>query len=150
MQPALQEFTIPECAGIGAFWAMRSSSRRSSFGTVQTDTSIDRPDAGRGNFQQMAVGIPKVDALASQIPRAPLFDFDLVLPEPFFPSRQLGSGNRKGDVQLAISIVRRRDAERATLLEQQQGLAFAGPQRTTALSEVSDLAKTENSRIEPR
>ena len=67
----------------------------------------------------MAVRIPKVYALAAQIPRALFFDSDSVLPEPCFPSRQFGSRNRKCDVQLAISIVRRRDTERATLLEQQ-------------------------------
>src|SRR4029079_6874430 len=98
----------------------------------------------------MAVGIPEVYALATQIPRALLLDSDSVLLKPHFPSRQLGSRNREGYVEFAISITRGRDTQRTALLKQQQDLTFASLHSTTALPKVADHAKTENPLIEAR
>ncbi len=51
--------------------------------------SIDRPDAGCSDFDQMAVRIAKIDALAAQFPGALLFHRDSVLRQPCLPIRQL-------------------------------------------------------------
>jgi hypothetical protein len=49
--------------------------------------SVDRPHARRRNLDQMAVGIPKIETLATQFPHPPLFHRDTVLRQPSFPAR---------------------------------------------------------------
>jgi len=100
------QLSISGAAHRGSGLSVRVNSLLRGLVFNRTNTLIDRPDTGRGNFQQMPVGIAKVYALATQIPRALLFDSDSILFKPCFPPRQFGSRNREGDVQFAISIVR--------------------------------------------
>jgi hypothetical protein len=65
----------------------------------------------------MPVRIPKINALAAQLPRAPLFYDNSVLRQPGLPTRQLLSRNSKCDMKLAIAIVRRLNGARAALFE---------------------------------
>src|SRR5437588_10272979 len=92
----------------------------------------------------MAVRIPKVDALATQLPRALLFHRDSVLSQPCFPTHQLRSRNRKGDMKLAVAVVWRLDRARTALFEYQQHLALPSLHCAAALSEIADDPKPEN------
>jgi hypothetical protein len=80
-------------------------------------TSIDRPDTGGGDFNEVSVRISKIDALATQLPRTLLFNRDSVFCQPCFPSPQLRSRNCESDMQLSVSVVRRLDRARTALFE---------------------------------
>jgi hypothetical protein len=52
--------------------------------------SINRPGARRGEFDQMAVRVSKVEAITSQLPRPLLFYCDSSRLQPRFPVGQFG------------------------------------------------------------
>src|SRR6266480_261247 len=60
--------------------------------------SIDRPCARRGEFDQMAVGVSKVEAPASQFPRPFLLHCNSSRLEPRLPGGQFGRCDSKRDV----------------------------------------------------
>jgi len=64
--------------------------------------SVDRPCARRGEFNQMAVRVTKVEARASQFPRALLFHWNSSRLEPRFPTGQFGRRNTEREVQLTV------------------------------------------------
>src|SRR5579859_3101911 len=112
--------------------------------------SIDGPDAGGGDFYEMPVRIPEVDALTTQLPRALLFHCDPVLFQPCFPIGQFQSRNRERNMKLAVAIVRRWGQARTTFLKQQQHLAIAGLHGAAALSEIADNRKPKNPLVKSR
>src|SRR5271169_5973537 len=71
--------------------------------------SIDRPCARRGEFDQMAVRVSKVEAPAPGFPGAFLFHRDSSCLEPCLPLVQFGRWNSERDVQFSVSVVRRLD-----------------------------------------
>jgi len=54
----------------------------------------------------MPVWVPKIDALAAQLPGALLFHRDAVFRQPGLPCRQLRDGNREREMKLAVAVVR--------------------------------------------
>src|SRR6267142_4935440 len=78
---------------------------------------VHRPGAGRGKLEQVAVRITKVKATATQFPRALLLHRDTSLLKPRLPVGQFTGWDCEREVQLAISVVRRRNCSRSTLLE---------------------------------
>src|ERR1041385_8960129 len=98
----------------------------------------------------MAVRIPKIDAMPAPLPGALLLDGNSVCRQPLFPTCQLARRNRERDVQFAISIVRRGDAERGAFFEQQKHLMTAGCHGAAPPSKVADHAKAEDLLVEAR
>src|ERR1700680_3464512 len=71
---------------------------------------IDGPDAGRGKFHQMTVGIAEVKALAATRPFHAALDFDAGLAEPLLPSAKILRRNGEGEMQLSAAAMRRNHA----------------------------------------
>src|SRR6202049_2866044 len=68
---------------------------------------VDGPDAGRGKFHQMTVGIPEVKAFAATRPFHAALDFDTGLAEPLLPSAKILRRNGEGEMHLAAAAMRR-------------------------------------------
>ncbi len=63
--------------------------------------SINRPHAGRGDFEEMTVGIAEIKADAAAVPHFALFDGYTALNEPLFPRRELHRVDGESHVRLA-------------------------------------------------
>src|SRR5215469_1479622 len=61
---------------------------------LQDAGSIYRPHTGRGEFEQMAVRVPKVEAPSAQFPLALLFHGNPSLFQPRLPLAQFSRRNR--------------------------------------------------------
>src|SRR5580704_13861016 len=68
---------------------------------------IAGPDAGRGKFHQMIVGIAEIEALAATRPFHAALDFDPSLAEPLLPSAKVFRRNGEGEMQVAAAAMRR-------------------------------------------
>src|ERR1700746_3780989 len=110
--------------------------------------SVNGPDTWRGKFEQMTIGIAKIEAPSAQFPGAFFFHCNSLLGEPSFPGSQFRGWNGKCDVQFAVAIVRRCDSARGSFFEQQRYLAWTRVHRATALTKVADDWKSKNFLIE--
>src|SRR4051812_49401290 len=113
-----------------------------------TLASINRPDSGGGYFQQVPVGISKVETYAAAVPGFLLLQGDPVLRQPCFPIGQFRGRDCERDVEFAIAIVRSGDFEGGALLEQEQHLAGSGLHGAAAGSEIADDGKAEDFSVE--
>lgn len=111
---------------------------------------VDRPDAGGRDFQEVAVGIAKVEALAAPVPRLFFFDCDSVDGEPSFPGKKVGLGNGEGEMQFTIAIVRGGHGTRSPLLEEQKYLAVMHFESTAALAKTSHDAEAKDFEVKLR
>ena len=68
--------------------------------------SIHRPCTRSGEFEQMAVGVTKVEAPAARFPRTFLLHGDPLLLEPRLPVAQFSRWNCEGEVQFPVPVVR--------------------------------------------
>lgn len=110
--------------------------------------SVDRPDAGGAELEEVAVGVAKVDALAAVLPGGALLDGNSVFGEPGFPGGQGAGGNGEGKVKLAGARVWGRAGEGTLLLEKEQDLAGTDSERAAALGEISDHVEAEDLFVE--
>ena len=85
----------------GAEWSARA---------VPAAPSVHRPDAGRQQFDQMPVGISKIDAAAASRPGNDTLDRDSGTAQTLSPGLKLVPVDREPDVILARAIVRRNQA----------------------------------------
>src|SRR5205823_2081362 len=76
-----------------------------------TPCSIHGPNARGGEFEQMAIGVAKVEAPAAQFPGAFLFHGDPLLLEPGLPICQFCGWDGERQMQFSISVVRCRRRE---------------------------------------
>ncbi len=107
---------------------------------------IDRPDTRRGDFYQVPVRIPNVDALATQLPPALLFHRGFVLFQPRFPASEFGSRHRERNMKAR----HRRHAEMGLGAKHlKQHLAVAGLHSAATVSEIADNAKSEDPLVKP-
>ena len=90
----------------------------------------------------MPIRVPKVDALAAQLPRALFFHADATFWQPRFWA------NSEREMKLTVTVVRRRHAKRAALLEKQQHLSIACLQGATAIPKVTDHREAEDAPVE--
>jgi len=97
----------------------------------------------------MAVGIAKIYALATEIPRSLFFESDSMLSKPCFPSLNSEAGIAKAMCS-SPSPSCGEGMRREPRFLKSNDLTFADFHCTTALSEVAYDTKTENFRIEPR
>src|SRR5260370_29615689 len=86
----------------------------------------------------MAVRIAKVQAPTTRFPRTLFFHGDPFLLEPGLPIGQFCGWNGEREVQFAVTVMRRCDRARSSLLEEQQYLAWACVHGATALAELAD------------
>src|ERR1700722_1912554 len=91
----------------------------------------------------MPVGVSKVKTPSSQLPFFLLFHRDPFALEPSFPICQFSRRDRKRNMQLAVSTVRRLDLARRALLEQQQHLMRTALHRTAAPPKLCDHLKSK-------
>jgi|SRR5215472_12217678 len=117
-------------------------------------SSIDGPETGSGEFEEVGVGIAEVDAAAAEGPSDLTFDVNGVSGETRLPSAEIACGNGKSDVNLAGAAVGRDDASRknegsgarATLEEQEDVAAGHGVGAEAFVS--SDALEFENAFVE--
>src|SRR5688572_10430640 len=93
---------------------------------------VNRPQAGRGELQEVPVGVAEIDALASALPGGAALDRDVVAGEARLPASELVLRDREGDVKRTRAVMRRNGAarhvhglERAAAREQEQHVAVA-------------------------
>src|SRR5208282_5197460 len=103
-----------------------------------------------GDLDEMPVWIAEVDALATQLPGTFLFHCYLVFRQPCFPVRERLGTNRKGEMQLAVAIVRRLHFTRGALLEQQQDLPATDFHGTAAFAEIANDPEAKDLLVELR
>ena len=108
-----------------------------------TIRSIDGPDARGSDFQQMAIRIAEIHALAAEVPGTFFLNGNSVLFEPFLPFWELGRGNRKRNVKFPFAVVRSRHIPGTASFEEQQDLMIAGLHRAAPFSEILDDSKTK-------
>src|ERR1700680_382054 len=102
--------------------------------------SIDLPQTGRCQLQQMPVGIAAIGAVPAARPIVAALDGDVLRTQPRFPGRELLACDPEGDVQGPAAVVRRNSPawhpcrfERGSAPEQQQDVAPADRECTQAL-----------------
>src|SRR5262249_54779264 len=100
---------------------------------LDTKESINRPYTRRGQLQEMAVRVAKVQAAATPRPVRDLLNDHAVGAQPFFPGGQIRGGDGKGEVHGARAVVRRGVRQRAAPLEEQQQLPACHVQRPDAV-----------------
>src|SRR5262249_37403989 len=94
---------------------------------------IPRPQAGRRQLEEMAVGIAEIDAFAAARPFGAAFDGDVLGLEPLLPGRELVGRYRKGDVDRAMPVMRRDGAAGE----------LHGFERTAAQEKKKDAARAD-------
>ena len=101
--------------------------RHAQEGKTASLRSINLPQTGRGELQEISIRISKIDAVSAARPFGAPLDPYFVPAQPRLPLRQVFSCYCEGDVQWAVTIVRRNRAarqasgfERRAALEQKQ------------------------------
>src|ERR1700756_2989720 len=75
---------------------------------VTTPMLIGGPDAGRGKFHQVIVGISEVKAFAAARPFYAALDFDPSIAETLLPSAKIFCRNGEGEMQVAAAVMWRK------------------------------------------
>ena len=73
----------------------------------RTADSIDGPDAGGGEFEQVAIGIAEVEAGSTEFPCAFLFHVNPFSRQPRLPIRQFCGGDREGKTEFTVAVMGR-------------------------------------------
>src|SRR6476620_1220191 len=110
--------------------------------------SVVRPHAGRGQLEQVSIGVPEVKTPATQVPGATLHDRHAPLRQTTLPRCQLGCRDGEGKVQLTVAVVRTgTESHGSPFAEQQEDLAGSDRERRQSLA-FSDWTKTKEPFIE--
>src|ERR1700690_2260588 len=110
------------------------SRRLMGAGTCAPDRHlVDGPDTRRGQFQQVTVGIPEIQAASAPCPTRFAFDSDSGYLQLPFPRVIVRRGNGEGDMMGAFAVMRGNHAaghgcrlQGAATLEENQDAACAG------------------------
>jgi hypothetical protein len=86
--------------------------RHAQEGKTASLRSINLPQTGRGELQEISIRISKIDAVSAARPFRAALDPYFVPAQPRLPLRQVFSCYCEGDVQWAVTIVRRNRAAR--------------------------------------
>jgi hypothetical protein len=97
----------------------------------------------------MPVRVAKINARSTPLPHTRLLYRDPILRQPGLPSRQFRSRNRKRNMKLAITIMRRNNIPRPALLKKQQNLSIPSPHRAPTFSKIADNHKPKDLLVKP-
>src|SRR5215467_1765428 len=96
----------------------------------------------------MAVRVSEVQAPAAQFPLPPFLHSDSFHRQPCFPVRQFTGWDGEGNVQLAVTVMRRLNRTRRPLLKEQKHLLSARMHCAAAFAELADHTKPKDFLVE--